>query len=120
MGKGTSFRLLNTRKTLPDLCVCQKYAVSIVASVAIALKDGVEIIILNNFNSTLMVEAVELNNMFNNAQDTYSIGAGSKLEASGGITMKTLRSYAETGVDCISIGALTKDCNTVDLSVRLF
>jgi len=41
-----------------------------------------------------------------------------KLEASGGITDETLRPIAETGVDYISIGALTKDCKAVDLSMR--
>ncbi len=42
-----------------------------------------------------------------------------KLEASGGINDSTLRSIAETGVDYISIGALTKDVKAVDLSMRL-
>ena len=42
-----------------------------------------------------------------------------KLEASGGITEKTLRSVAETGVDYISIGSMTKDVKAVDLSMRL-
>jgi len=41
-----------------------------------------------------------------------------KLEASGGINERTLRPIAETGVDYISIGALTKDCKAVDLSMR--
>ena len=40
------------------------------------------------------------------------------LEASGGITSENLLSYAETGVDYISIGALTKDCQSIDLSMR--
>ncbi|MGH8435304.1 MAG: carboxylating nicotinate-nucleotide diphosphorylase, partial [Pseudomonas sp.] len=42
-----------------------------------------------------------------------------KLEASGGINETTLRTIAETGVDYISIGALTKDVKAVDLSMRL-
>jgi len=62
---------------------------------------------------------VELNKTFNNAQNASGIGERAKLEASGGITTKTLRAYAETGVDYISIGALTKDCTAVDLSMRL-
>ena len=41
-----------------------------------------------------------------------------KLEASGGITNTTLIPIAETGVDYISIGALTKDCQSIDLSMR--
>ena len=42
-----------------------------------------------------------------------------ELEASGNITETTLRSVAETGVDFISIGALTKDTRALDLSMRL-
>jgi nicotinate-nucleotide pyrophosphorylase (carboxylating) len=40
------------------------------------------------------------------------------LEASGGITLENVRAIAETGVDRISIGALTKDIKSVDLSMR--
>ncbi|MNO76803.1 Nicotinate-nucleotide pyrophosphorylase [carboxylating] [compost metagenome] len=42
-----------------------------------------------------------------------------KLEASGGINETTLRGIAETGVDYISIGTLTKDVRALDLSMRL-
>ena len=84
-----------------------------------ALKAGADIIMLDNFSPTLMVEAVELNKTFNNVQNAFGIGECAKLEASGGITTKTLRAYAETGVDYISIGTLTKDCTAVDLSMRL-
>jgi nicotinate-nucleotide pyrophosphorylase (carboxylating) len=42
-----------------------------------------------------------------------------ELEASGGITLNSLREVAETGVDRISIGALTKDIEALDLSMRL-
>jgi nicotinate-nucleotide pyrophosphorylase (carboxylating) len=42
-----------------------------------------------------------------------------ELEASGGITLSSLREIAETGVDRISIGALTKDVEALDLSMRL-
>jgi nicotinate-nucleotide pyrophosphorylase (carboxylating) len=45
--------------------------------------------------------------------------AGIKLEASGNMTLETLRAVAETGVDFISIGALTKHVRAVDLSMRL-
>ncbi|MEE9422892.1 MAG: nicotinate-nucleotide diphosphorylase, partial [Gammaproteobacteria bacterium] len=41
-----------------------------------------------------------------------------ELEASGGITLNNLRKVAETGVDYISIGALTKDLHAIDLSMR--
>jgi nicotinate-nucleotide pyrophosphorylase (carboxylating) len=45
--------------------------------------------------------------------------AGVELEASGNITLETIRSVAETGVDYISIGALTKNLQAVDLSMRI-
>lgn len=74
-----------------------------------ALTAGADIIMLDNFSLDDMREAVE----FNKAQS-----GNTKLEASGGITDETLRPIAETGVDYISIGALTKDCKAVDLSMR--
>ena len=48
----------------------------------------------------------------------HTAGAA-KLEASGGVNCETLVPIAETGVDYISIGALTKDVRAVDLSMRL-
>jgi len=42
-----------------------------------------------------------------------------ELEASGGVTQSMLKAIADTGVDYISIGALTKDCKAMDLSMRL-
>ena len=72
-----------------------------------ALEAGADIIMLDELSHADMRTAVE-------------IAAGrAKLEASGGITEATLRSVAETGVDYISIGSLTKDIKAVDLSMRL-
>ena len=48
-------------------------------------------------------------------QNYYAIG---HLEASGGITLDTIRQYAQTGVDYISVGALTKNVRAIDLSMR--
>ncbi len=84
-----------------------------------ALEAGADIIMLDNFSPTLMIEAVALNKTFTKAKNASGNEKHAKLEASGGITTKTLRAYAETGVDYISIGALTKDCTAVDLSMRL-
>jgi nicotinate-nucleotide pyrophosphorylase (carboxylating) len=75
-----------------------------------ALKAQADIIMLDNFSLEDMRTAVSVN-----ANNTYT----AKLEASGGITQDTLVAIAETGVDFISIGALTKDCKAVDLSMRL-
>ena len=72
-----------------------------------ALDAGADRIMLDNFSLTDMREAV-------------SRAAGkAALEASGGITEETLRKVAETGVDYISIGTLTKDVQALDLSMRL-
>ncbi|SDS75953.1 nicotinate-nucleotide pyrophosphorylase [carboxylating] [Halopseudomonas xinjiangensis] len=72
-----------------------------------ALEAGADIIMLDELSDADMRSAV-------------TITAGrAKLEASGGITESNLRSVAETGVDYISIGSLTKDIKAVDLSMRL-
>jgi nicotinate-nucleotide pyrophosphorylase (carboxylating) len=71
-----------------------------------ALAAGATLILLDNMSVERMSEAV-------------AIAAGrAKLEASGGITLDTVRAIAQTGVDRISIGALTKDIKAVDLSMR--
>jgi nicotinate-nucleotide pyrophosphorylase (carboxylating) len=72
-----------------------------------ALAAKADIIMLDELSLAEMRSAVQ-------------ISAGrAKLEASGGIDSRTLRAIAETGVDYISIGALTKDVKAVDLSMRL-
>jgi nicotinate-nucleotide pyrophosphorylase (carboxylating) len=73
----------------------------------LALNAGADIIMLDNFSLDEMRKSVEITD------------GKAKLEASGGITDTTLRPIAETGVDYISIGALTKHCQAVDLSMRL-
>ncbi|MCY1274595.1 Nicotinate-nucleotide pyrophosphorylase [carboxylating] [compost metagenome] len=63
-----------------------------------------------------MLDELSLDDM----RRAVEITAGrAKLEASGGINEGTLRTIAETGVDYISIGGLTKDVKAVDLSMRL-
>ena len=71
-----------------------------------ALAAGVDSALLDNFDLEGMRRAV-------------AITAGrAKLEASGGVSETTLRAIAETGVDYISMGTLTKDCKAIDLSMR--
>jgi len=72
-----------------------------------ALEAGADIIMLDNFSNDDMRRAV-----------IHTAGR-SKLEASGNITDANLRSVAETGVDYISMGTLTKDIKAIDLSMRL-
>lgn len=76
-----------------------------------ALNAGAELILLDNFNLKELAEAVVLNARLTNK--------AAVLEASGGITLENVRTVAKTGVDRISIGALTKDIKAVDLSMRL-
>jgi nicotinate-nucleotide pyrophosphorylase (carboxylating) len=61
---------------------------------------------LDNFTPERMKEAIQL------------INKRVETEASGGITLKNVREYAETGVDFISIGALTHQIKSIDLSLK--
>ncbi|MFI8482495.1 carboxylating nicotinate-nucleotide diphosphorylase [Pseudomonas sp. NPDC078700] len=72
-----------------------------------ALDAGADIIMLDELSLDDMRQAVAITQ------------GKAKLEASGGVNESTLRAIAETGVDYVSIGALTKDIKAVDLSMRL-
>ena len=71
-----------------------------------ALAAGPDIVMLDNFDLGTMAEAVRVT------------ARRVKLEASGNVNFDTVRQIAETGVDYISIGGLTKDVRAVDLSMR--
>ena len=71
-----------------------------------ALNAGADILLLDNFNLEQARAAVVLNK------------GQAKLEMSGGVNLNNLRIVAETGVDFISIGALTKNIQAIDLSMR--
>ncbi|MFQ2228441.1 carboxylating nicotinate-nucleotide diphosphorylase [Aeromonas hydrophila] len=71
-----------------------------------ALAAGADIVMLDNFDIPMMREAVALNQ------------SRAKLEVSGNVTLDTLADYAATGVDFISVGALTKHVRALDLSMR--
>lgn len=72
-----------------------------------ALSAGATSILLDNFSLDMMREAVKLS------------AGRALLEASGGINMNSVRAIAETGVDRISIGSLTKDLRATDYSLRI-
>ena len=74
-----------------------------------ALDAGATRILLDNFPLDALKEAVATN-------EGYGI-VGAELEASGNVTLDTIREIAETGVDYISTGALTKNVNAADLSM---
>jgi nicotinate-nucleotide pyrophosphorylase (carboxylating) len=75
-----------------------------------ALAAGADRIMFDNMDPPLMRQAVAL---------VRSAEPGPEMEASGGITLETIRAYAETGVDFISIGALTHSAPSLDLSLQL-
>jgi nicotinate-nucleotide pyrophosphorylase (carboxylating) len=156
---GTQSQILDTRKTIPNLRLAQKYAVAIggghnqrlalydgilikenhiaaagsisaVMAQAFALNSGKSIqievenmpqlkealaagatsILLDNFSTEQLTEAVQFN---------QKSGKRALLEASGGIGLKNVREIALTGVDRISIGAITKNIQAIDLSMRV-
>lgn len=155
---GTTTQILDTRKTIPNLRLAQKYAVTIggghnqrlalydgilikenhiaaagsisnVMQQAFALNSGKSIqievenlaqlqealdagatsILLDNFNTEMLLQAVTINS----AHRPKAV-----LEASGGITLENVHEIAQTGVDRISIGAITKDIRAIDLSMQ--
>ena len=67
---------------------------------------GVDRIMLDNFTTAMTREAVKI------------VDGRAELESSGGITMDTIREYAETGVDYISVGALTHSVKSLDMSLK--
>lgn len=73
-----------------------------------ALDEGARRVLLDNFGPDQLKQAVALNQ------------GRARLEASGGISLQNIREIAETGIDDISIGALTKDVTAVDLSMRFY
>jgi nicotinate-nucleotide pyrophosphorylase (carboxylating) len=81
--------------------------VETIAQLEEALAAGVKSVLLDNFDLAMMRDAVKLND------------GRALLEASGGISLETVRAIAETGVDRISIGSLTKDVKATDYSLRI-
>ena len=71
-----------------------------------ALDAGAKLILLDNFDLTRMREAVRI------------AGDSAELEASGGVSLDNVRAIAQTGVQRISVGSLTKDVTALDLSMR--
>lgn len=73
-----------------------------------AIVAKADVIMLDNFSIDDMLKAVAINR-----------GTGILLEASGGVNISTVTTIAETGVDLISVGEITKNIQAVDLSLRL-
>jgi nicotinate-nucleotide pyrophosphorylase (carboxylating) len=73
-----------------------------------ALAEHADLVLLDNFTPGQCAEAVR-----------RCAGTGTKLEASGGLTLDTARTYAETGVDYLAVGALTHSAPALDLGMDL-
>ena len=80
--------------------------VTTLAEVKEALKAGADIIMLDNMSVAEMADAVRV------------VAGGALLEASGGVRLETVRQIAETGVDLISVGALTHSAPALDISLN--
>jgi nicotinate-nucleotide pyrophosphorylase (carboxylating) len=153
--RGTKAIILDTRKTMPNLRIADKYAVKIgggqnhrfrlddmvlikdnhlaiyggiagavakaragtnlpivvecdtLAQVAEAIKTAPTRILLDNMSLDMLKEAVQMT------------GGLVKLEASGGVNLATVRAIADTGVDYISVGALTHSANASDIGADI-
>ena len=97
-----SARALNTQKSV-------QIEVENLSQLKEALGAGANSILLDNFSTTLLTEAVSIN---------QQVAHPAILEASGNVSLETVRSIALTGVDRISIGSLTKNVRAIDLSMR--
>lgn len=91
------------RKKFPKLKV--EVEADTLAQVTQAADAGADIILLDNMTPTQLRRAVEL------------VAGRAKTEASGGVNLKTVRAIAETGVDFISVGALTHSARAVDIGL---
>ncbi|MEW6765293.1 MAG: carboxylating nicotinate-nucleotide diphosphorylase [Pseudomonadota bacterium] len=101
---GITQAVVRARHLHPDLLI--EVEVENMPQLEEALMAGVPRILLDNFELEPLRAAVSLN------------AGKAELEASGGVNLDTVRAIAETGVDFISIGGLTKDIQAIDLSMR--
>ena len=81
--------------------------------VSYALGTGADLLLLDNMDTETLREAVRLRD------ENSPAGKGPSLEASGGVSLETVRAIAETGVDLISVGALTHSAPTLDFSLLI-
>jgi nicotinate-nucleotide pyrophosphorylase (carboxylating) len=99
------------RSKHPDLAVeveCRN-----LDEVAYALGTGADVLLLDNMDLETLRRAVRLRD------ENSGAGKGPSLEASGGVNLETVRGIAETGVDLISVGALTHSAPTLDFSMLI-
>jgi len=102
---GIEQAIAKARELHPDKPV--EVEVESLAELEQALDAGSDIVMLDNFDIAMMLKAVKLN------------AGRAKLEVSGNVTIDTIGDFARTGIDYISVGALTKHIQATDLSMRL-
>lgn len=111
MAGGLAKAVYSARSKFPELAVeveCRD-----LEEVAYALGTGADVLLLDNMDPEALRKAVAL-------RDENAVGGkGPSLEASGGVTLETVRAIAETGVDFISVGALTHSAPTLDFSLLI-
>jgi nicotinate-nucleotide pyrophosphorylase (carboxylating) len=106
MAAGGVAKAMAAAKKIADHNISIQIEVETLEQLEQALKAGAKLILLDNFDLAKMREAVKVNQ------------GRAQLEASGNVSLETIRAIAETGVDRISVGSLTKDIKAVDLSMR--
>jgi nicotinate-nucleotide pyrophosphorylase (carboxylating) len=103
--------IIEARKNAPSLLGTERATIEIevrtVAEAVEAAEAGADIIMLDNMSIEDMRQAVRL------------VGGRALIEASGGITLDNVRAVAETGVNFISVGALTHSAKAMDISLEL-
>ena len=99
-------QVLAQAQAIAPSCAFIEVEVETLAQLREALDAGARMILLDNMDLAMMREAVAIN------------AGRAELEASGGVSLDQVRAIAETGVDRISIGSLTKDVRALDLSLR--
>jgi nicotinate-nucleotide pyrophosphorylase (carboxylating) len=112
---GSRFRVLGKIKKTARKGIKTEIEVSNLKEFRIGLNLNPDIIMLDNMSLRDMRESV----MLRNNRVSYTKDSTPKLEASGNITMKNVRKVAATGVDFISIGALTHSVKSVDISLEI-
>ncbi len=110
MSAGGIEQALHTAKEISPIGTLIQIEVETRDELLKALNVGAKMILLDNFDPDELRYAVTLTSQLTNKQTV--------LEASGGITLDNVREIAETGVDRISIGSITKDIKAVDLSMN--
>lgn len=102
-------RIGELKKEMPDLKI--EVEADRLDQVDAFLKiEGIDVVLLDNMSNSQLIEAVSMRN---------SVNSSIQLEASGGVNLDTIAAIAETGVDFISVGALTHSVRSIDIGLDL-